>query len=105
ARARVSIHYYNIPTNLKELEEELEKIRNEKDAAVLSQEFEKAASYRDKEQKLKEQVEETKDKWKEKQGKESLSVTDEDIAVVVSSWTGVPVVKLTKDESDRLVNM
>lgn len=105
AGSRVRLRSYTIPTNLKELEEELEKIRNEKDAAVLSQEFEKAASYRDKEQKLKEQVEETKDKWKEKQGKESLSVTDEDIAIVVSSWTGVPVVKLTKDESDRLLNM
>src|SRR5699024_5299899 len=69
------------------------------------QEFEKAASYRDQEQKLKEEVETEKNKWKEKQGKENLAVTEEDIATVVASWTGVPVIKLTRDESDRLLNM
>src|SRR5699024_1593550 len=47
----------------------------------------------------------TKNEWKEQQGKENLEVTEDDIAIVVSSWTGVPVVKLTKDESDRLLNM
>src|SRR5699024_11843634 len=68
-------------------------------------EFEKAASYRDQEQKLREKLETTKNKWKEEQGQEDLSVTEEDIAAVVSSWTGIPVVKLTKDESNRLINM
>src|SRR5699024_10758434 len=56
-------------------------------------------------QKVREKLEETKNKWKEKQGKENLSVTEEDIAIVVSTWTGVPVAKLTKDESNRLLNM
>lgn len=105
AGSRVRLKSYTIPPNLKELETELEEIRKEKDSAVLSQEFEKAASFRDKEQKIREEVEKTKNKWKEQQGKENLEVTEEDIAVVVSSWTGVPVVKLTKDESDRLLNM
>lgn len=105
AGSKVRLRSYTIPNHLKKLEEELEKICNEKDAAVLSQEFEKAASYRDQEQKLKEEVEAEQKKWKEKQGKENLAVTEEDIAAVVASWTGVPVVKLTRDESDRLLNM
>lgn len=105
AGSRVRLRSYTIPPNLKELEVKLEEIKKEKDSAVLSQEFEKAASFRDKEQKLREQVDETKNKWKEKQGQENLEVTEEDIATVVSAWTGVPVVKLTKDESDRLLNM
>lgn len=103
--SRVRLRSYTIPPNLKELEANLEEIRKEKDSAVLSQEFEKAASFRDKEQKLREEVEMTKNKWKEKQGQENLEVTEEDIATVVSAWTGVPVVKLTKDETNRLLNM
>ena len=105
AGSRVRLKSYTIPPNLKELESELEEIRKEKDSAVLSQEFEKAAALRDKEQKLREEVEKTKNEWKEKQGQENLAVTEEDIAVVVSSWTGVPVSKLTKDETERLLNM
>ena len=103
--SKVRLRSYTIPPNLKELEKELEEVKKEKDSAVLSQEFEKAASYRDQEQKLREKLETTKNKWKEEQGQEDLSVTEEDIAAVVSSWTGIPVVKLTKDESNRLINM
>lgn len=105
AGSRVRLKSYTIPPNLKELETELEEVRKEKDSAVLGQEFEKAASFRDKEQKVREELERTKDKWKEKQGQENLSVSEEDIATVVSSWTGIPVVRLTKDESTRLLNM
>jgi len=105
AGSRVRLRSYTIPPNLKELEEELEEIRKEKDSAVLSQEFEKAASFRDKEQKIRKNLEQTKSKWKEKQGQEDSEVTEEDIATVVSAWTGVPVVKLTKDESKRLLDM
>ena len=105
AGSRVRLKSYTIPPNLRELEEQLEEMRKEKDSAVLAQEFEKAASFRDKEQKTREKLETTKNKWKEKQGKESLKVEEEDIAAVVSTWTGIPVVKLTKDESDRLLNM
>src|SRR5690625_3336359 len=105
AGSRVRLQSYTIPPNIKELEEKLEEIRKEKDSAVLSQEFEKAASFRDKEQRIREEVERTKNKWKEKQGQENSEVKEEDIATVVSAWTGVPVVKLTKDESKRLLDM
>ena len=77
----------------------MKKLRKEKDAAVQSQEFEKAASLRDSEQRLREQLEETKKTWKEKQGKENSEVTVEDIASVVSSWTGIPVSKLAQTET------
>ena len=72
--------HYTIPPNLKELEDKLEGIRSEKNAAVQSQEFEKAASFRDTEQKLKDELEKTKKDWKEKQGKEESEVTVDDIA-------------------------
>lgn len=105
AGSRVRLRSYAVPTEVKALEKELEEAKNEKDSAVLSQEFEKAASYRDKEQTLAKELEASEKAWKEKQGKENLSVTEDDIAAVVSVWTGVPVAKLTKDESVRLLNM
>ncbi|WP_226038403.1 ATP-dependent protease ATP-binding subunit ClpC [Aquibacillus saliphilus] len=103
--SKVRLRSYTAPPNLKELEQHLEEVRKEKDAAVQSQEFEKAASLRDNEQHLREELDKTKEEWKEKQGQESSEVTVEDIASVVSTWTGVPVSKLTKDETDRLLNM
>ncbi|TFB14755.1 ATP-dependent Clp protease ATP-binding subunit [Filobacillus milosensis] len=105
AASRVRLRNYTAPPNLKELEQRLEEVKKEKDAAVQSQEFEKAASLRDKEQKLKDELEKTKDQWKEKQGQESSEVTIDDITHVVSTWTGVPVSKLAKDETERLLNL
>jgi ATP-dependent Clp protease ATP-binding subunit ClpC len=105
AGSKVRLRSYTTPPNLKELELKLEEIRKEKDAAVQSQEFEKAASLRDTEQKLREELEETKNTWKEKQGQENTEVTVEDIATVVSNWTGVPVSKLAQTETDRLLKL
>ncbi|XXM71739.1 ATP-dependent protease ATP-binding subunit ClpC [Lysinibacillus sphaericus] len=105
AGSKVRLRSYTTPPNLKELESKLEEIRKEKDAAVQSQEFEKAASLRDTEQKLREELEETKNTWKEKQGQENTEVTVEDIATVVSNWTGVPVSKLAQTETDRLLKL
>ncbi|MEH7124659.1 ATP-dependent protease ATP-binding subunit ClpC [Bacillus sp. JJ1532] len=105
AGSKVRLRSYTTPPNLKELELKLEDVRKEKDAAVQSQEFEKAASLRDTEQRLREQLEETKKSWKEKQGKENSEVTVEDIASVVSSWTGIPVSKLAQTETQKLLNL
>ncbi|UZD47096.1 ATP-dependent protease ATP-binding subunit ClpC [Peribacillus frigoritolerans] len=105
AGSKVRLRSYTTPPNLKELEVKLDDVRKEKDASVQSQEFEKAASLRDTEQRLREQLEETKKTWKEKQGQENSEVTVDDIAHVVSSWTGVPVTKLAQTESDKLLNM
>ncbi|PLR84805.1 ATP-dependent Clp protease ATP-binding subunit ClpC [Bacillus canaveralius] len=105
AGSKVRLRSYTTPPNLKELELKLEEVRKEKDAAVQSQEFEKAASLRDTEQRLREKLEETKKNWKEKQGKENSEVTVEDIAHVVASWTGIPVAKLAQTETDKLLNL
>ncbi|ASS87506.1 ATP-dependent protease ATP-binding subunit ClpC [Geobacillus stearothermophilus] len=105
ACSKVRLRSFTTPPKLKELEQKLEEVRKEKDAAVQSQEFEKAASLRDMEQRLREELEETKRAWKEKQGQENLEVTVEDIAAVVSSWTGIPVSKLAETETERLLKL
>ncbi|MDQ0430785.1 ATP-dependent Clp protease ATP-binding subunit ClpC [Planomicrobium stackebrandtii] len=105
AGSKVRLRSYTTPPDLKELEARLEAARSEKNEAVQSQEFEKAASLRDAEQKLQNQLDKTKKEWKEKQGKEESEVTVEDIAKVVSMWTGIPVSKLAQTESDKLLNL
>jgi ATP-dependent Clp protease ATP-binding subunit ClpC len=105
ASSKVRLRSYTIPPSLKQLENKLEDIRKEKDAAVQSQEFEKAASLRDTEQKLREELDATRNEWKEKQGRMDTEVTPEDIAQVVASWTGIPVSKLAEEETERLLKM
>ncbi|RKD22765.1 ATP-dependent Clp protease ATP-binding subunit ClpC [Ammoniphilus oxalaticus] len=105
AASKVRLQSYTAPPNLKELEQRLEEVRKEKDSAVQSQEFEKAASLRDNEQKIREELEKTKAEWQEKQGQSDYEVVPEDIAQVVAGWTGIPVNKLKEEETDRLLNM
>ncbi|WP_019535561.1 ATP-dependent protease ATP-binding subunit ClpC [Paenibacillus ginsengihumi] len=105
ASSKVRLRSYTVPPDLKKLESRLEDIRKEKDAAVQSQEFEKAASLRDTEQKIREELESTRNEWKEKQGRTDSEVTPDDIAQIVTSWTGIPVVKLVEEETDRLLKM
>ncbi|PTX58143.1 ATP-dependent Clp protease ATP-binding subunit ClpC [Melghirimyces profundicolus] len=105
AASKVRLSSFIVPPDLKEMEQKLEEVRKEKDAAVQSQEFEKAASLRDKEQKLREELESTRNRWKEDQGKTDSEVGPEDIAEVVANWTGIPVKKLAEEESERLLNM
>ncbi|MEW8968068.1 ATP-dependent Clp protease ATP-binding subunit [Exiguobacterium alkaliphilum] len=105
AASKVRLRSFTAPPNLKELEARLESIRKEKDSAVQSQEFEKAASLRDTEQKVREELEQLKSEWQNKQGNEKLEVTKEDIAQVVANWTGVPVTKIAEEETDRLLKL
>lgn len=105
AASRVRLNAYTIPPNIKELEKELEEVRKEKDSAVQSQEFEKAAAFRDREQKLREELERVKQAWKEKQGQTDAEVTPDDIAEIVSSWTGIPVKQMQEEEAQRLLEM
>ena len=105
AASRVRLQSYVAPPGIKEKEADLDKIRQEKEAAISAQEFEKAAKLRDQEQKLKEELEETKKNWETQKGLEKKTVTEEDIAHIVSSWTGVPVKKLAEEESERLLKM
>ncbi|MBU6145443.1 MAG: ATP-dependent Clp protease ATP-binding subunit [Paenibacillaceae bacterium] len=105
ASSKVRLRTYTIPPNVKKLESSLDNIRKEKDAAVQSQEFEKAASLRDSEQKMRDELDATKNKWKETQGRTDSEVLPDDIAHVVASWTGIPVVKLAQEESERLLHL
>lgn len=105
AASRVRLSTFVAPPDLKEVEVRLEEIRKEKEAAVQGQEFEKAARLRDKETKLKEELDRQKNEWQQKKVTSKSTVTEEDIAHIVSSWTGIPASKLTQNESQRLLNL
>ncbi|MEK4630386.1 MAG: ATP-dependent Clp protease ATP-binding subunit [Solibacillus sp.] len=105
AGSKVRLRSYTVPPNLKELEDKLESIKSEKNAAVSGQEFEKAAALRDSEQKLKTELEQLKKEWKEKQGKEESTVNVDDIAQVVAMWTGIPVSKIAQEETAKLLHL
>ena len=105
AASRLRLQTYTAPPDLKNLEKQLEDIRKEKEEAVANQNFEKAAQLRDQEQKVKGEIEAEQTKWKTSHATGTGIVGEQEIAEIVSSWTGVPVVKLTEEESDRLLNM
>lgn len=103
--SRVRLQDHTEPDNVKELEKKIEKLEQEKSAAVNAQDFELAASLRDQEKNMRETCKAEKDKWKESLGNVGTEVTAEDIATIVSNWTGIPVVQLTQEESERLLKM
>src|SRR5213595_571194 len=94
------------PPRYRELEDEITKVRGEKEDAIEAQEFEKAASLRDKERKLTQKKRELEDDWRNSEGQEEQpEVGEEEIADIVSMWTGIPVFKLTEAESQKLIRM
>lgn len=105
AASRVRIKAYVAPPDMKEQEKKLEAIINEKKEAIAHQNFESAASFRDQERIIKTEIEQQREKWQKEQSSTTLKVTDEDIAQIVSSWTGVPVSRMTQSESERLLNL
>ncbi len=105
AGSRIRLQAFVPPPELKDLEKELEILQKEKEAAVNGQEFEKAAELRDQEQKLRAQLEERREAWKQRKSNAELVVDEEAIAQIVSSWTGVPVRKLAEEETERLLRM
>lgn len=104
AASRVRIQTFTAPPDVKEQEKRLEAILTEKEEAVNNQQFEKAASLRDEEKKIREKIKELKGEL-DGQKKESPLVTEDDIAYVVASWTNIPVKRMTEDESERLLNL
>ncbi|MCQ9207054.1 MAG: ATP-dependent Clp protease ATP-binding subunit, partial [Omnitrophica bacterium] len=105
AGSRVRLSTMTAPPEIKELEKKIEHMKEEKEEAVRSQDFEKAAKYRDDGKKMKETLDKTKKEWRESQGKKILTVTEEDIAIIVSKWTGIPLFKLEQKESSKFLNM
>lgn len=105
AASKVRLRGLVVPQDLKELEAKVEELKIEKEAAIKNEEFEKAASLRDQEQKLRDQLEEIRSQWKSNQGRQEAVVDEQDIADVVASWTGIPVKQVAQEESQRLLNL
>ncbi|HAV42899.1 TPA: ATP-dependent Clp protease ATP-binding subunit ClpC [bacterium] len=105
AGARARLKTTTMPEELKALEREVEAIRKEKEEAIAAQEFEKAAQLRDKEHVLRTKLEETKKKWESESGQKGGVITEEDIAEVLSKWTGIPIYRLVEKETERLLRM
>lgn len=105
AASRVRLNAYTMPENLKAMEKELKSLQEEKASAVKNQNFEQAATIRDKEKSLKTLLDEEKEKWKNISFHKVREITSEDIATVVSAWTGIPANQITKEESERLLNL
>ncbi len=102
AASRVKMKVYTQPESLKKLEDKITLLDKEKEEAIRMQDFEKAASIRDKEKETREKLQKEKEKWENKNTKSVTTLTKEDIADVVSSWTGIPVQKLTQSENEKL---
>ena len=105
AASRARLKTYTEPEDLKKMQDEIENITKDKEEAVRNQKFEKAAALRDKEKELKEKFQDEQKKWKNKNTKSVTNITEENIAEVISSWTGIPTKKLTEDENQRLKNL
>ena len=105
ACSKAKIKSLTKPDSFKNLEKELEKKSKEKEEAIISQNFEKAAKIRDEEKELKDKIEKQNEKWKNKESSKAISIGKEDICLVVSNWTKIPVTKLTETETEKLKNL
>jgi len=105
AASRIKLQNTISPPDMKEVEMKLNKIRKEKESAVKLQEFEKAAQLREKEKKLEAELQKMKEKWETRRRVNKVGVTEEDIAQIVSSWTGIPIFSLKEEEAQKLLRM
>jgi ATP-dependent Clp protease ATP-binding subunit ClpC len=105
AASRMRIKTMTAPPRYRELEDEIEKVRQEKEKAIEDQEFEKAANLRDKERKLTQKRRELEEKWRSSEEVEQPEIGEDEIADIVSMWTGIPVFKLTEAETQKLIRM
>lgn len=105
AAARVRLSLLTIPPDLKDLESKMQTVRKEKESAVKSQDFEKAAAFRDQERGIKEELEKIKSNWSHSKIQREGVLTVDDIANIVSQWTGIPLLRLEEKESEKLMRM
>ncbi len=105
AASKIRIQASFLPTELRQAQERLERIRREKEEAIRSQDFERAALLRDRERVQRQKLEELEASWRAQHRRDFNVVTAEDIAEVVSSWTGIPVTKLVEAETQKLLRM
>ena len=105
AGSRVRIRTSGMPLSVKESQKMLETVRRDKDEAISQQQYEYAAELRDREVKLADSLQQLQSEWRETSGDEKARVTKEEIAEVVSMWTGIPVTQLATEEVERLLHM
>ena len=105
ACSKIKLKSVTAPQSLTDLEQELEKLSKEKEEAIVSQSFEKAANIRDDERKLKEKIKDIRNKWEKQKNAKDISVTQQDICEVLSRWTKIPVTKLNETETEKLKNL
>lgn len=105
AASKIRVNSYKAPVELKDLEEKLEELQQEKEEAINTQNYEKAAGLRDEERKIKEELSSNKAKWEQEKQTSNLVVGYDEIANIVSDWTSVPVTRMTTEESERLLNL
>jgi ATP-dependent Clp protease ATP-binding subunit ClpC len=105
AGSRARLNVLIIPPQIKKLEEKVESLRKEKEAYIKSQDFEKAASLRDQEREARQQLEQLNREWSEAKDKMRPEVLEEDIAKIVSQWTGIPIFRLEEKESEKLLKI
>ncbi len=105
AGAKARIASMSQPPNVKDLEKEIDSAKSLKEAAISSQEYEKAASMRDKEKEARKRLESTLEGWKENQKEEVVTVTEDDIAAIIAKWTRIPLSRLEEEETEKLLRM
>ncbi|MFQ5802492.1 MAG: ATP-dependent Clp protease ATP-binding subunit [Candidatus Methylomirabilales bacterium] len=105
AGSRARLKSLMLPDDLRGMENEVESLRQQKEDAIRTQAFEVAARLRDAERKLRSELEDKRNKWKEFRSKEKIIVTNEDIAYIVSKWTGIPLYQIEEAESQKLLRM
>ena len=105
AASQVRMRIFTEPDEIKLFEENLENVKKEKEYAIYNQEFEKAAEMRDEEKEIQKELDKEIEKWKKRKNKNIIEITEENIAEIISKWTGIPVQRLTEDENEKLKNL
>ncbi len=105
AASKIRLQASFLPQEVRQAMEKAERARREKEEAIKGQDFERAASLRDKEKVLRQKLEELESSWKTDKGRDITTVTADDIADIVSSWTGIPVMRLVEEETEKLLRM
>ncbi len=105
AGSRARLNVLIVPADIKKLEEKVESLRKEKEVFIKSQDFEKAASLRDQERQARQELEQLNREWSQAKDKMRPEVTEEDIAKIVSQWTGIPIFRLEEKESEKLLKI
>ena len=105
AASRVRIRTFAAPPDMQAQEKRLEELENETKKAVLEENFEKAAEMRDQKKNLQKEIDDTRKEWEKRREEKVETVTEEEVAQIVSLWTGIPVTRMTEDEATRLLKM